>query len=77
MAKDINNVGIAVDRSLLPSITPTREEYPMDTDIIAMVIMGPMVYINGVLSSSTFPGGGSILIFTGSIIVLNLGALKK
>ena len=77
MAKDINNVGIAVDRSLLPSITPTREEYPMDTDIIAMVIMGPMVYINGVLSSSPFPGGGSILIFTGSIIVLNLGALKK
>ena len=68
---------MAVDKSLVPSITPTKAEYPIETDIIAIVIIGPTVYINGVLSSSNLLGGGSIFIFTGSIIVLNLGALKK
>ena len=66
---------MAVLTSTVPLSTPISEEYPVVIDIMAIVIIGPTVYIIGVLSNFSVPGGGSIVIIASSIPVLNLGSL--
>ena len=70
----VKSAGAAVSKSCVPLIIPWRAVTPVVAVIIDIVSIGPTVYIKGVLSSSVFPGGVSILTFIGSIFVLNLGA---
>ena len=46
-------------------------------DTIPKAIDGPKVKSNGFCSSSLFCGGGSIIIFSTSIVSVILGALEK
>ncbi len=46
-------------------------------DIMLMVSIGPIIYINGISSVDSFDGGASITRTSFSINVLNLGDLEK
>ena len=52
-----------------------EEKKAVVPETIPIVSIGPTERIVGVVSSASLFGGGSIVIFTFSILVLNLGAL--
>ena len=73
---DIAAVGATDINVPLPFNTFIMETLALTTDDIAIVSIGPIVYIIGVSSDCACPGGLSIFTSSSIILVTNLGDLE-